>query len=60
MTIDEHIEFCAKQAAICREATCDESKPRAERLGAQQGEMDWLAEKAWLEELEDGNAYSIA
>lgn len=49
-TLDEHIAFCAQQAAACHEATCDESKCHAERLGAQQGEADWLAEKLWLEE----------
>jgi hypothetical protein len=49
MTTAEHIAYCAEQAAICLENTCDESLSAAERLGAQQGELDWLAEKAWLE-----------
>ena len=49
MTRAEHIKLCAKQAALCLAATCNESLSAAERLGAQQGEVDWLAEKAWLE-----------
>lgn len=49
MTTEQHIEFCAEQAAICHDATCDAAKGAAERLGAQQGELDWLAEKLWLE-----------
>jgi hypothetical protein len=49
MTTAEHIAYCAEQAALCLAHTCDESLSAVERLGAQQGECDWLAEKAWLE-----------
>lgn len=41
MTTEQHIEFCAEQAAICHDATCDTARGAAERLGAQQGEVDW-------------------
>ena len=51
MSIDEHIALCARQAAICLQNTRDESLSAAERLGAQLGEVDWLAEKASLEQI---------
>lgn len=53
MTHAEHIRYCAEQAAICLEATCDESLSAVERLGAQIGELDWRAEQWALEQMEE-------
>jgi hypothetical protein len=60
MTRDEHIEYCAKQAELCLKNARDESLTATERFGATLGHVDWLSEKIALEELEDGNAYSVA
>lgn len=38
----EHLEYCVWSAECCRMASCDESLPPSERLGALRGEIDWL------------------
>lgn len=53
MTRSEHICYCAEQAAICLEATCDESLSAVERLGAAIGEADWLSEQWALEQMDE-------
>lgn len=53
MTRSERIRYCAAQAAICLEATCDESLSAVERLGAQIGQFDWMAEQWALEQMEE-------
>jgi hypothetical protein len=39
----EHLDYCARQQESCKVATSDESLTVMDRVGAQIGELDWMA-----------------
>jgi hypothetical protein len=39
----EHLDYCDRQQESCKVATSDESLTVMDRVGAQIGELDWMA-----------------